>query len=263
MFNVSILQYKIEFLKKKKNLDFVVNAIKNLKDTTLVLPELAFTGYSFKNKNELEYVYESPMENQGIVFKTLKNLSLKNNLNIVYGFVEKENTSYYNSACMITKYGNIEVYRKTHLFYKEKLFFDNGNTGFKVVEVDNIKYGIAICFDWFFPESFRKLSKMNSDIILHPSNLVMPYCQEASKTRALENKIFIATSNTYGEQKNNDVSYNFTGMSQLTSPNGEIINRFSKDSFELKTFSIDEKLSRNKYLNDYNNIFSDLKENFY
>jgi len=76
---------------------------------------------------------------------------------------------------------------------------------------------MMICFDWFFPESARTLALKGAQLILHPSNLVMPYCQDAMITRSIENRVFSITSNRIGREG----GYNFTGKSQIVSFDGK------------------------------------------
>jgi predicted amidohydrolase len=47
---------------------------------------------------------------------------------------------------------------------------------------------MMVCFDWFFPESARTLALRGAQIIAHPANLVLPYCQTAMVTRCLETR---------------------------------------------------------------------------
>ncbi|BBE31343.1 apolipoprotein N-acyltransferase [Tepiditoga spiralis] len=263
MINISIVQFKPKLFKIKENVDTAINLIKNEKTDLFLFPELAFSGYSFSKNEEVKEVSENPKINKGYAFNKFKDFCIKNNVNIVYGFVEEDRNKFYNSSILIKKDGSFKIYRKTHLFYNEKKFFSNGNTGFFIENIKGVNIGLAICFDWFFPESFRTLSLMGADIILHSANLVMPYCQNANITRSLENRVYIATANTWGEEINNKIKNTFTGMSQLTDPFGNIIKRFPPQKNIVETFFIDEKLSRNKNINEKNNIFEDRKIQFY
>ena len=150
-----------------------------------------------------------------------------------------------------------------HLFYEEKLFFEPGNTGFWVDEIEGVKLGLAICFDWIFPESFRTLALKGAQIIAHSTNLVMPYCQEANKIRSLENRIFIITSNRWGEEKNGQKINKFTGMSQITNPQGEAIVRFPKQGDLAEIVDIDPDEALKKTINDYNDLFKDRRTDLY
>jgi predicted amidohydrolase len=260
---ITIVQNNPKLFHVSENLENSLELIKGVKSNVILFPELAFTGYAFTDRKELEGICESPLEGRGKVFSYFRQYCVDNNVNVAYGFVEKYKDLFFNSMIFVRSNGEFELYRKTHLFCREKLFFSPGDTGFKIIEENNVKYGLAICFDWMFPESFRTLSLMGADIILHAANLVLPYCQEANRLRSLENRVFIATANRCGHENNREISYDFTGMSQLTAPNGEVVKRFSTDNCEAVTIDIDEKDSRNKKINPFNDLFKDRVRKFY
>ncbi len=82
----------------------------------------------------------------------------ENYLYIVAGICERRDDKFFNSAVLISPNGNIEIYRKAHLFYEEKMWFSPGDTPFSVYNVKKARIGIMICYDWFFPEAIRVLS---------------------------------------------------------------------------------------------------------
>jgi predicted amidohydrolase len=233
---IGYLQFKPEFGKAKRNLEKVENFISEESFDLLVIPELANSGYLFKDKEELNNVSENP--NTGKFCNMLKRMSKEKNAFIVSGFcevaTEGEAKVFYNSSILVFPDGEFRIYRKTHLFFDEKKFFKPGNTGFWVYDIYNkkfgtVKLGIMICFDWVFPEAARTLALRGADIICHPSNLVMPYCQNAMSTRALENHIFAITANRIGKDVNGENSVEFTGESVIVNPKGEYLSRASKD----------------------------------
>lgn len=257
---IGLVQFRPELFQIKENVEKGVNLIKEEEADIFIFPELAFTGYTFNTKKEVEWVSE---DKNGYSIRVFRDFAISKNASVVFGFAEKDGDRYYNSSILIKKDGSYRIYRKTHLFYEEKLFFEKGDTGFWIEEVNGVKIGLAICFDWFFPESFRTLSLKGAQVIAHSANLVMPYCQEANKIRSLENRVFIATSNRWGEEINALNSNKFTGMSQITNPKGEVITRFPKKGDMVKVIDIDSKEALNKNLNKYNNIFEDRIPNFY
>lgn len=260
---LSIVQFKPILFEIKENVERGLKLIENTEDDLIIFPELAFTGYAYKHRKEIINTGENVNDENSYSISNIRNFAIKKNKNIIYGFNEKDGDKYFNSSIFIKSDGSFSVYRKIHLFYREKLFFEPGKNDFFVEDFKDYKIGMAICYDWIYPEAFRTLSILGADLIAHPSNLVLPYCQEANKIRSLENRIFIATANRWGKEKNQDIEYNFTGISQLTNPKGEIIERFEKKGDFVKTFDIDLTKSRNKNINEYNNIFEDRKKEFY
>jgi predicted amidohydrolase len=260
---VSLVQFRPKLFDIKFNVQKAINMVKNTEEDLIIFPELAFTGYAYRDIKEIEETSETAGNENAYSINTFKTFANKYSKNIIFGFNEKHEGKYYNSSIFIKSDGSYSIYRKIHLFNREKLFFTPGNSGFFVEDFKGYKIGMAICFDWIFPESFRTLSILGADLIAHPSNLVMPYCQEANKIRSLENKIFIATSNRWGVEKNKDIKYQFTGMSQITDPKGNIIERYEEERDIVKTFELKLEDSRNKNINDFNNIMEDRKKEFY
>ncbi|HHV37641.1 MAG TPA: beta-ureidopropionase [Candidatus Cloacimonetes bacterium] len=261
-YRVSVLQYRPEFLKKEENLKRVVAMLEPIETDLVVLPELAFTGYLFASYDEVDLVAEAPPE--GLVFTTLLDLSHQKDMSILYGFPEKADGVYYNSSVLINPDGSFHVYRKVHLYNREKLWFEPGEEGFSVhIAKDGVKIGQMICFDWSFPESARSLSLKGAQILCHPSNLVLPWAQEAMKTRSLENRVFSITSNRTGTEENAGISYYFTGKSQILGKTGEILKRLTDNEEAVYTVEIDPEEANDKTISGKNNAFGDRRPSMY
>lgn len=221
----------------------------------VILPELCSTGYLFTDLCELASMAERIPE--GNTTQRFIELSRRSGSWIIAGIAERANDQFYNSAICVSPEGFIGKYRKIHLFDREKLVFSSGNGGFPVFSRGNVRIGIMICFDWFFPESCRTLALKGADIIAHPANLVLPFCQNAMITRALENRVYTITSNRTGSEKISGVSLDFTGNSRIVSPDGRILVESDATSDELRIVDIDPELARNKSITPRNDLFSD------
>ncbi len=254
--NIGFAQIHPVWKKNDKNFEKILSIIKKYDFDILVFPELSFSGYNFKTKNKIK---KYALKKDNDYFKEIIKICKKDKKNVVIGFAENSNNKIYNSSAFITQYSDIHIYRKTHLFYKEKDVFTKGNTGFFITEINKIKYGQMICFDWFFPESIRTLALKGADVILHPANLVMPYCQNAMKTFSLVNRVFVVTANRIGKER----EFLFTGRSQIVSPYGEVLKRGYEKRECVRIIKINPKLSRNKNINSINNIFKDRRKDFY
>jgi predicted amidohydrolase len=82
-------------------------------------------------------------------------------------------------------------------------------------------------------------------------------------TRCLENRVFAITSNRIGEEKRGPDNFKFTGKSQITSYNGEVLSSAPSDKPYVDFVNIDLKNARDKNLNDYNDILGDRRSKFY
>jgi predicted amidohydrolase len=226
----------------------------------IVLPELFATGYTFISKEEAFKFSERCDED---TYAFMHEISKQTKAVIVGGFIEKEQNKIFNSAMIVSPNGFEGTYRKLHLYYKEKLWFSPGNHQLSIIEINNVKLGVMICFDWIFPEVARTLAIKGADIIAHPSNLVLPYCQKAMITRCLENRVYAITANRIGEENRGNDYFMFTGNSQITAYNGEVISSAPVNKVFADFVNIDIIQARNKKLNDLNDIFKDRRQELY
>ncbi len=258
---VTLAQTSPKFLDIKTNLEKAIQIIKENHSDIYIFPELFLSGYNIQSKEQL---IRNSMKLNSKEIKKLQEISKKKEIGICGGYAEIYKDNFYNSAFFIGDGQILSNYRKTHLFNNEKDLFIPGNTGFEVFEYKKTKIGIMICYDWIYPESARTLTKKGAQIILHPSNLVLPYCQTAMYTRALENKVFIATVNRVGTEKdknNNDV--HFKGLSQIVNPNGEYILKLEENTEQVKSIDIKPEFSNDKNMTPKNHILNDLRPEYY
>ena len=119
-----------------------------------VLPELFNVGYNLDMLKDMDYNFSETSEEISEISNALS-------ICIVAGVFEKFNEKYYNSVFVYNNHGEImEKYRKINLFSlsHEKELFHPGNE-IKIFEINNIKFGILICYDIRFPELSRKFSR--------------------------------------------------------------------------------------------------------
>jgi predicted amidohydrolase len=244
------------------NVEKVISALSGETLDLVVLPELFNAGYQFVSKDEVSGLAEEVPS--GYTTQKLVAFSRQKGVYIAAGIAEREGGRFFNSAVLTGPEGFIGVYRKTHLFFEEKLWFSPGDTGFRVWETPIGRIGIMICFDWFFPESARTLALMGAEVIAHPSNLVLPHCPDSMPTRCLENRVFAITANRTGaEQRGGKDKLEFIGTSEIVSPSGKILFRAGRDTEETGWAEIDPAEARDKALNPFNNLFSDRREDLY
>jgi predicted amidohydrolase len=258
---IGYYQFRPSFGKVRHNIRKVINALKDIEADLIVLPELAFTGYHFRDRNELRALAEDP-ENSTTV-DSLVNLCHESNIHLVAGFAEKKKDKIFNSALLIGPKGIEHIYRKLHLFNEEKNYFDAGDVPLQINTVKGVKTGMLVCFDWAFPETMRALTLQGAEVIAHPSNLVLTFCQEAMITRCLENRVFAITSNRFGADKRPHGEIKFTGKSQVVGPGGLLINRAVSQKEVLFVTEIDPAQSRNKNITALNDLIADRRPEYY
>ncbi len=256
---IGFYQFSPFYGEKDKNLEVIKEVIKKSRADLIVFPELATSGYLIKNKEFLKKnAFSVP---DSFEFEELKKVVRDTGTGCVVGFPEFKEGLFFNSALYILPDDKFGIYRKIHLFYKEKKFFEKGNNPLEgIFEYKGFKFGIIICFDWFFPEHTRFLALKGIHILLHIANLVLPWGQRAMRIRAIENRIFTLTCNRIGEERYKKEHYIFTGKSQIISPDGKIIVRANSSSEVLKVKKLYLKEAENKNVTSYNNLFEDIKD---
>jgi predicted amidohydrolase len=260
---IGIYQFQPVWSKKESNIEKISSTISdNSRVDMWVLPELCTTGYQFSSIEQIESLAEPFPEGKSA--SAISSLSKKIQSTIVIGVMERKGEKFYNSAVVFDKGEFIGVYRKMHLFWEEKKWFSPGNEIPLIFDLNGIKVGVMICFDWIFPEVARTLALKGAQIIAHPSNLVLLFCQNAMITRSIENRIFTATANRIGtESIDGKEPLTFTGKSQITSPKGKRLGILSDSEQGVLVVDINPNESLDKSVTPMNDIFNDRRPELY
>ena len=127
-------------------------------------------------------------------------LANKHGVHIVAGLVERDKHQLFNVAVLLDPDGNLAgKYRKVCLPDGE---FDKGispGSDYPVFDTRLGKIGMMICYDGFFPEVARELSKRGAEIIAWP---VWGCNPEQGRARACENQVYVVSS-TYEDVSRN------------------------------------------------------------
>ena len=121
MLRVGFYQFKPEFGRIDYNLNRIIKTLNDIQADIIVLPELAFTGYFFKDRAELAALSEQV--NKSAIVESLISLCKQNDFYLISGFAEKARDKYFNSSLLLGPAGVIHTYRKLHLFNEEKNWF--------------------------------------------------------------------------------------------------------------------------------------------
>ncbi len=258
---VGYFQYRPLFGKVAQNRKKVVAALQQVEADLIVLPELAFTGYYFQNREECLSLAEDPAHSDTI--DALHALCREKNMYIVSGFTERKQDKVFNSSVLVGPQGLQHTYRKLHLFNEEKNVFDPGDIALQVNSVKGAQIGMMVCFDWAFPEVTRSLVLQGAEIICHPSNLVLTFCQQTMLTRCLENRVFAITTNRYGADTRPQGSLKFTGKSQIVAPGGVLLNSAPAQRDALAILDINPADANSKRMTPLNDLLGDRRPEYY
>ncbi len=258
---LALYQFNPQFGAKAANLNRIREVIRGHQDIELwILPELCTTGYQFISLAEANKLAE-PFPG-GTTAALLRELSATQQTAIITGVAEKGSSRPYNSAVLFDQGHYRGSYRKIHLFADEKRWFAAGQDPPPLFEVQGVKIGLMICFDWLFPEICRRLALQGAQMIAHPANLVLPYCQDAMLTRSIENRVFTATANRIGREQRSSPALTFTGQSQVTAPQGVRLAQ-SAEGEEVLAVNIDPDEALDKQITPQNHIFKDRRPTLY
>jgi len=246
---------------KNRNLERVLSQIEKTEADLLVLPELFASGYFFSSLKELALMAEEIPD--GFTVRIFRALARKRKTAFVFGMAEKKGSKFYNSAVYVSPQGRIGLYRKIHLFYKEPVLFAPGNLQPICLRFYEYKLGIMICFDYMFPELCRVLALKGADLICHPSNLVLHYCQTVMRARSIENRIFTITANRVGCESAAGESLRFIGASQITDVHGHVLLRAGRSRPEVGVVDLPLHEARDKRPTNRNHLFHDRRTRFY
>jgi predicted amidohydrolase len=267
MVKISLVQFTPRFGNASVNLRQIAALLRGVETDIIVLPELCTTGYSFLSREETLSAADGPEGKSAIFFKQLAE---QHNAMVIVGFAERSGNKVYNSALIVLPGGELKIYRKTHLFFREKQCFDEGDSGFFVIQhpLKDCKVGIMICNDWRYPEAARSLALLGADLIVCPSNLVSDVWRIGMPARALENKVYVAVANRCGTETRelddgSTQTLTFAGGSVLYNYNGEPLVQADKTEQRVITFEIDPLLTRDKSFNAFNDLLKDRRPGLY
>jgi predicted amidohydrolase len=260
---LGIYQFAPTRTAKTQNLRKIAAKLRQHPEVELwILPELCTTGYLFGSVTEVAALAE-PFPG-GPSWEFLSNLSNELQVSVILGVLESFSKSIYNGAAVFERGKYLGIYRKIHLFQNEKKWFVPGDRSAPVFTINGVKVGVMICFDWIFPEVSRSLSLRGAQILAHPANLVLPYCQNAMTTRSIENRVFSATANRVGsESLPGQPPLTFTGQSQITSPKGDRLGTLSNQEESVLSVELEPTKALDKWITPVNHLFDDRRPELY
>lgn len=252
---VAAIQSEPVFGAVRENIDTALALVPSGCDLA-VLPELFATGYQFRSRDEAVDLAEVVGAEPGPIVKRLMDHAAATGTTLVAGLAERAGDHLFNSAVLVRPDGTHGIYRKVHLFLDEKSLFDAGDLGFPVFAACGTTIGIMICFDWIFPEAARSLALAGAEILCHPSNLLLPWCQAAMVTRCQENMVHAVTSNRVGSENRTGQELVFSGRSQVITSLGERVASLGASEVGVATATV-KIVPQDKLFTPRNDLFAD------
>jgi predicted amidohydrolase len=230
----------------------------------VVLPELCVSGYMFEDAEEARRLAE-PID--GPTIEGWREQSVRDRIVIVGGVCELDDDGRVRNSAVVTEGGEVlAVYRKTHLWDREKLVFEPGEEPPPVVETSVAKVGVGICYDSQFPEAMRMLALAGAEVIAVPTNnpLLSPELEPlpgelllASAT-AMVNRVYVAQADRTGLER----GVEWVGATAIAAPGGRLLTERVRGEGSVSA-DIDPALARDKHLSERNDALADRRPELY
>jgi len=234
----------------------------------IVLPELSNSGYMFNSREEAFALSEAIPD--GPTVKAWSEIASRHKLHLVAGICERDGAKLFNSAVLIGPNGYIGTFRKVHLWNEENLYFEPGDLGFPVYHTAIGRIGMAICYDGWFPETYRLAALQGADIVCVPTNWVPIPGQAAGReamanilamAAAHSNSIYIACADRVGTERGQP----FEGQSLIVGHTGwPVAGPASRDKEEIVIADValgEARRARN--WNAFNQVLRDRRSDLY
>lgn len=232
----------------------------------VVLPELSTSGYVFESEEEARRLAQPA---DGPALRDWAAEAARGDAVVVGGFAEAgDDGLLYNSAAVVDPTGTVAVYRKLHLWDREKLVFEPGSERAPVVETRVARVGVAICYDLYFPELVRGLALSGADIVALPTNSPRlprpdgepPIEITIAAAHAHLNRVFFAVCDRAGPER----GVEWVGGSVVCDENGWVLagppDRFGPG---LVLAECDFDRARDKAWGERNDVFGDRRPEVY
>lgn len=134
----------------------------------VVLPELVTSGYMLSSPREAAAV---AIDSGHDILAEWAAAAAQLGIVLAAGFCERDGDGrIYNSAALIDPTGLRAVYRKLHLWAREKLLFCAGDAQPPVLDTTVGRVAVVICYDLEFPELTRSVALAGAQLLLVPTN---------------------------------------------------------------------------------------------
>lgn len=233
----------------------------------VVFPELALTTffprYWMDEAEAQARFFEAQMPNAQVqpLFDEARALGV----GFYLGYAELgEDGRPYNTCILVNRRGDIAgKYRKIHLpghadhkpdapfQHLEKKYFDVGDLGFRVFDSESVRYGMCLCNDRRWPETYRVMALQSAEVVMlgyntpshnihwnEPVHLRTTTHLVSLQANAYQNGIWVAAAGKSGSED----GHHMIGSSVIVAPTGEIVARTLTEEDEVICVSADLSL---------------------
>ena len=217
-----------------KNAEALVREAAGAGAQVVLIQELFETPYFCVDQKQDHFALAHPVAGHPVL-ERMSALAQELGVVLPVSFFERANNAHYNSLAMIDADGRtLGVYRKTHIpdgpGYREKFYFNPGDSGFRVWQTRHGCLGAGICWDQWFPECARAMAVMGAEILFYPTAIgsepqdptlnSKDHWQRTMQGHAAANVTPLVASNRIGREEGEDAAITFYGSSFIADPTG-------------------------------------------
>jgi predicted amidohydrolase len=233
------------------NVDAALAAVRRAADLgvdLVVLPELfAYLGPVARVAEIAEPLPGGP------VAGALADVARERSIWLLGGSVhERAGDRIHNTAPLFDRNGElVATYRKIHLFdvdldgqppFRESAVFTEG-TELVTHDVEGIRVGLAICYDLRFPELFRGLMTLGTELIVLPAQFQqrtgVAHWEVLVRARAIEDQCFVAAAAQWGDFGPSEERRRSFGHSMIVGPWGDVLAEAPEQGDDVRVAEID------------------------
>ncbi len=219
----------------------------------VVLQELFEGVYFCMDEDKRHNVRARPLDGHPTVAR-MAALARETGTVLPVSLFERDGSRLFNTLVMIDADGKVlGHYRKSHIpnspGYSEKLYFADGDTGFRVFETAAGKIGAGVCWDQWFPEAARAMVLMGAEVLVYPTAIgsepsypgwdSRDHWQRVMQGHAGANLTPVIAANRIGVEKGETNEVVFYGSSFITDHTGAKLAEADRVSESVITAALD------------------------
>jgi N-carbamoylputrescine amidase len=193
----------------------------------VVLPDLSFLPFFPQLRTDATWMERAEKVPGGPSCEAVRELARTHSVAIVASIYERVRDGvYYDAGVAVSETGEVQgAQRMMHIpeepDFNEKYYYKPGNSEYPVFRLADVRVGIAIGQDLFFPEHHRLLAVHGAELIVGPNAIAaetdpLTLCSQAA---AVMNHVFVGVANRTGR----DNKLTFVGKSHVAGPDGSIL----------------------------------------
>jgi predicted amidohydrolase len=229
----------------------------------VVLPELITSGYMFESPEEAAAV---ALGSDHELLREWGAEAARADIVLAGGFCELgDDGRVYNSAAVFDATGLRAVYRKLHLWDREKLIFTPGAAPPPVLDTRVGRIAVIVCYDLEFPELTRSVALAGTQLLLVPTNWPLVPRPEGERppevvigmAAARVNRMALACADRIGLERGQE----WTGGTTIIGADGWVAAEARAPG--LVSADLDLELALDKALTDHADSFRDRRPELY